>query len=70
MLTPNGRDGVMEFTGKKLGTRFDEKRRFRMYDSQEVGLMQGVAVPPAEGGVRRLFDEKGCLMQGVTVTRG
>ena len=27
--------------------------------------MQGVAVSPSGGGVRRLFDEEGGLMQGV-----
>ena len=65
ILTPNRRDGVMEFTGKKLGTRFGKKRRLRRYDLEEGGLMQGVAVPPSGGGVRRLFDEEGGLMPGV-----
>ena len=53
ILTPNRRDGVMEFTGKKLGTRFGKKRRLRRYDLEEGGLMQGVAGFSSELGVIR-----------------
>ena len=70
ILTPNRRDGVMEFTVKKLGTRFGKNRRLRRYDLEEGGLMQGVAVLPSGGGVKRLFDEEGGLMQGGTVLKG